>query len=123
MSTPEFDKFDLEGLSLEDIETNDPAEEKLPKGFPEPTQEALVEEEIIISEPVQVTKPMNQVAETALSQVEESASATSDEDQVVCPKCDLAQPKAEQCAGCGVYIAKALAQIGQSKIEITAVKF
>ena len=128
MSTPEFDKFDLEGLSLEDIETNDPAEEKIPKGFPEPTQEALVEEEIIISEPVQSAEPMNQVAETAQSNADESAGANSssnsnsNEDQIVCPKCELAQPKAEQCAGCGVYIAKALAQIGQSKIEITAVK-
>ncbi|AZZ92898.1 hypothetical protein EUZ85_20070 [Hahella sp. KA22] len=36
----------------------------------------------------------------------EEAVAKPSDDRVTCPKCNLEQPKAEQCAGCGVYMHK-----------------
>ncbi|MFK7816174.1 MAG: hypothetical protein AB8B92_07545 [Gammaproteobacteria bacterium] len=111
MSTPEFDKFDLEGLSLEDIEPAKPVKAERPKDqFIDD-----LEEHIVISEPI------DEVIEPELVKIADSAE--SDDGQMVCPKCELEQIKAEQCSGCGVYVEKAKAQIGQSKIEITSVKF
>ncbi len=105
MSTPEFDKFDLEGLSLEEVEPAKPVEVKLPENLPKD----------------QIEESIEQATDPGLASIDEVAE--TNEEQIVCPKCELVQPKVEQCSGCGVYIAKAQAQIGQSKIEITAVKF
>ena len=117
MSTPEFDKFNLEGLSLEDIE---PAKSEKVE-LPEDQLEDEPVEQIVLVEPAQTAEPVDQVGEPELVDIAESADPT--EGRMVCPKCELEQIKAEQCSGCGVYVAKAQAQIGQSKIEITAVKF
>ncbi len=113
MSTPEFDKFDLEGLSLEDIEPAKPAKVELPKDQAKDDYE----EHIVISEPIE------QVSKDEPELVKVVDSVESSEGQMVCPKCELEQIKAEQCSSCGVYVEKAKAQIGQSKIEITSVKF
>lgn len=127
MSGPEFDKFDLEGLSLEEVEPAKPVVEKpledqsLDQPVDQPVEE-IVLADAIPAEPEQVAESGDQlVDEPELMNMSESADPS--EGQMVCPKCELEQIKAEQCSGCGVYIAKALAQIGQSKIEITAVKF
>lgn len=123
MSTPEFDKFDLEGLSLEDVEPTNPVKvepsidqlKNMSKDQLEAKLSDKIEEQIVIAEPV------DQVVEPELMSITENADSA--DSQMVCPKCELEQNKAEQCAGCGVYVAKAKAQIGQSKIEITSVKF
>ena len=114
MSTAEFDKFDLEGLSLEEME---PVKEKKLDIKPEP-----VEQEPVI-EVKPAPAPEEQVVEAAPPPTTDAAEKAQSEDQMTCPKCELEQPKSEQCAGCGVYIAKALAQLGQSKIQITSTKF
>ncbi len=101
MSKTDFDKFNLEGLSLEDTEpvkTN-----KL---------ESAVQAEKVV--------PVNQPAKAAADNDDDSEKT---ENLMICPKCELEQPKAEQCIGCGVYVQKAMAQMGQSKIEITSTKF
>ncbi len=119
MSTPEYDKFDLEGLSLEDIEPANSEKVELPEDQPEnePVEQVVLAEPI----PAQTKEPVDQLSEPELVNIPESADPT--EGRMICPKCELEQLKAEQCSGCGVYVAKAQAQIGQSKIEITAVKF
>ena len=52
----------------------------------------------------------------------EEKTPVEEDNMMVCPKCNLRQEKAEQCAGCGVYIQKLIAPsasdtvIGQSTI-------
>jgi|GEM_PF-2788094 len=134
MSTPEFDKFDLDGLSLEDVE---PAKTEKLEGQ---DNQAPVEE-IELAEPVQEIPPVKPLAEPVqeapqVAQPIEAApppasipaannpqSEDVPEGKMLCPKCELLQEKAEQCEGCGVYVAKAQAAIGQSKIQITSTKF
>ena len=103
MSNTEFDKFDLEGLSLEDAE-------------PVKTKKT---EPVVQAVPVTT---MEQPTETA-KPADSDENSEKAENLMICPKCELEQPKAEQCKGCGVYVEKAMAQIGQSKIEITSTKF
>ncbi len=119
MSTAEFDKFDLEGLSLEDIEPAKPVEveQKVPQDLPQEIEEIQVKP--VEQEPVKkAAEPMPQAQNT-----QNAESADVPEGKMVCPKCELLQDKAEQCSGCGVYVAKAQAQVGQSKIQITSTKF
>ena len=124
MSTPEFDEFDLEGLSLEDVEPAKPAKA-------EQSPQELLEQELLMAEPVKQAEPVEEVVQAApppaptpaAQAANQSNGADLPEGQMICPKCELVQPKAEQCSGCGVYVAKAQAQIGQSKIEITSTKF
>lgn len=126
MSTIDFDKFDLDGLSLEDVEPG-----KAEK--PEPSEKAETAKAIDAPEnavrpepdpvqPVQVEEIAPAPAEDVELVVQEEHTENA-EDQMTCPKCELQQSKAEQCSACGVYVEKALAQIGQSKIQITATKF
>ena len=126
MSTAEFDKFDLEGLSLEEVEPAKPVQDEK-----EALQDLAQEIEEIQLNPVEPT-PVKKVAAPeptpapAPAQVQSAPTAENSdipEGKMVCPKCELLQDKAEQCAGCGVYIAKAQAQMGQSKIQITSTKF
>ena len=100
MSKTDFDKFNLEGLSLEETE---PVKSK--------KLESVEQAEKIV--------PVEQPVKAAAN--DEDAEKT--ENLMTCPKCELEQPKAEQCSRCGVYVQKAMAQIGQSKIEITSTKF
>ena len=101
MSNTDFDKFNLEGLSLEDTE---------------PVKSKKLEPEVQAEPDVHIEK----VVEVAADNDEKSEK---NENLMICPKCELEQPKAEQCIGCGVYVQKAMAQMGQSKIEITSTKF
>ena len=103
MSNTEFDKFNLEGLSLEDAE-------------PVKTKKL---EPVVQAEPITPVEQPNEAVVT----VHDDENSENKEDLMTCPKCELEQPKAEQCSGCGVYVEKALALIGQSKIEITSTKF
>ncbi len=119
MSTPEFDEFDLEGLSLEEVESSKPVKaEQLPA-------EEMLEQELKSAQPIEQIKPVEEVVQAAPPPAPEAKSdeANLPEGQMMCPKCELVQEKAEQCSGCSVYIAKAKAAIGQSKIQITSTKF
>lgn len=128
MSSIDFDKFDLDGLSLETIE------DKIDEQPREQTREQKSTNQAELTDPVNVsevrkspTKVQPEKIQVKPEQAEElivakTQSETSGE-SMTCPKCELQQVKAEQCSGCGVYVEKALAQIGQSNIQITAVKF
>lgn len=129
MSSTDFDKFDLEGLSLEDIEPVKKAEapeDKLEVIEPAKAPEISVEE--IEAKPVEVPQVIEEIKSAAPPQpvanhaAENAEASTVPDGQMVCPKCELVQPKAEQCSGCGVYVKKALA-MSQSKIQITSTKF
>ncbi len=124
MSTPEFEEFDLEGLSLEEV---DPAK---PVKAEQMQAEELLEQELKMAKPIESVQPIEAkpVEKVIQAAPPPAAEATSDEanlpeGQMICPKCELVQEKAEQCSGCGVYVAKAKAAIGQSKIQITSTKF
>jgi len=126
MSTPEFDKFDLEGLSLEDMAPVAKKADVTEKAEIPNSTDAL--ENILDAESAQVEEiepapaPTPESAEDVDLVVQDDQTGNA-EDQMTCPKCELQQPKAEQCSGCGVYVEKALAQIGQSKIQITGTKY
>ena len=129
MSTADFDKFDLEGLSLEDMEPVKKAEsveDKLEVIEPAKAPEIRVEE--IEAKPVEAPQLIEEVKPAAppplaAHPTTENAEANYLSDgQMSCPKCELVQAKAEQCSGCGVYVKKAQA-MGQSKIQITSTKF
>jgi hypothetical protein len=110
MSTIDFDQFDIEGLSLEEMEPVKKAEtveETESEKIPEIKAEA-------VRKSVAVDTPLNADAERT--------EASSVEGSMTCPKCELEQPKAEQCSGCGVYVKKAQA-VSPSKIQITSTKF
>jgi len=124
MSSIDFDKFDLDGLSLEAIEPgkveNSESNEKIEAAKTIEAPEASVN-----PEPPQVEEIEPAPAPTTEEVGSEAHSepAANGEEQMTCPKCELQQAKAEQCSSCGVYVEKALAQMGQSKIQITATKF
>ena len=129
MSTTDFDKFDLEGLSLQDIEPANKVE--APEGGklePTPPKAPEIEVEVIEAIPVETpqvieeVKPVEAPQPVEIVATDEAKAAKSADEQMTCPKCELAQPKAEQCSGCGVYVKKAAA-MGQSKIQITSTKF
>ena len=118
MSTIDFDKFDLDDLSLESMEVAKAEEPKTNKSSePEPASTMNTPEKNRSTDSVEA-KP-EQTVELAV----ETKQVDNTEDQMTCPKCELQQIKADQCSGCGVYVEKALAQIGQSNIQITATKF
>ena len=127
MSTPEFDKFDLEGLSLEDMSPAPAKAEKpdVPEK-PEIPNSTDSLENILDAESAQVEEiepaPAPEFAEEVGLEVQDNQTENA-EDQMTCPKCELQQPKAEQCSDCGIYVEKALAQIGKSKIQITGTKY
>ena len=125
MSTPEFDKFDLDGLSLEEIEPKKVEQPEQTKKV-EPKQVELEPEPVQVEEVIEA-KPVQPVEADQAELVEKTENANANanvpDGQMVCPKCELLQDKAEQCSGCGVYVKKAAAQIGQSKIQITKTKF
>jgi hypothetical protein len=114
MNTIDFDKFDLDGLSLEDIDPVKADESKSNK---------KLETDNAIDTPENNESPAKAEPEQTVELVEAANQADNTEEQMTCPKCELQQIKADQCSGCGVYVEKALAQIGQSNIQITASKF
>ena len=142
MSTTDFDKFDLDGLSLEDMEPvkkTEPSLDELaqeikpvepsPKVNAEPVIEAapppVPEDNVEVIEVAAPPPPAPpQVAPQPPQQTDaaQAENANVPEGSIVCPKCEHVQPQAEQCVNCGVYVKKALAQ-GQSKIQITHTKF
>jgi len=129
MSNTDFDKFDLEGLSLEDMEPVKKAEAPEDKvEIIEPAKAPEVNFEEIEVKPVEAPQVIEEVQSAPPPQpaanpaVENTDSSSLPDGQMACPKCELVQPKAEQCSGCGVYVAKALA-MGQSNIQITSTKF
>ena len=123
MSTIDFDKFYLDGLSLEDIEPEKTEEPKEPKEPKELNSNKKLETAIVIDTPENNENSVRQESEKAVELVVGAKPAENSEEQMTCPKCELQQIKAEQCSSCGVYVEKALAQIGQSNIQITATKF
>ena len=137
MSNTDFDKFDLEGLSLEDIEPDKKADspidelqqeakpvepppevnaEPVIQAAPPPVPEDNVEVIEITAPPAEPLQPPQQAEEG------QAENANVPEGSMTCPKCEHVQPQAEQCSSCGVYVKKALAQ-SQSKIQITHTKF
>ncbi|ABC29693.1 conserved hypothetical protein [Hahella chejuensis KCTC 2396] len=56
--------------------------------------------------------------EEELRAKEEAAVKPSD-DRITCPKCNLEQPKADQCAGCGVYMHKVAPPVASSEAAQT----
>ena len=53
----------------------------------------------------------------------EELEPTKSEKLMTCPKCDLQQPKADQCSGCGVYVNKVQTSSPEkSNLNITSVK-
>ena len=121
MSTIDYKEFDLEGLSLEEMET---VETETTNKVDVAENDIANNENVIevkTTEPLQVAESLH--IEESIELVQTPTQAGSDEEQITCPKCQLQQPKVEQCVGCGVYVEKAMAQIGQSKIQITATKF
>ena len=133
MSNTDFDKFDLDGLSLEDMEPVKKAEPSLdelaqelkpvepsPEVNAEPVIEAapppLPEDNV---EVIEITAP---AAPSPQANTGEAENANVPEGSMACPKCEHVQPQAEQCSSCGVYVKKAMAQ-SQSKIQITHTKF
>jgi hypothetical protein len=128
MSTIDFKEFDLEGLSLEEMETVDadtvekidvPVNKSAHESVNKP-ENSKIEIQARTAAPIDAEESY---IEESIELVETAAQAENAEEQIICPKCELEQLKVEQCAGCGVYIEKAMAQIGQSKIQITATKF
>jgi hypothetical protein len=115
MSTIDFDKFDLDGMSLEDIEPKKAEKPQKPHQVEQKPEPKSVQVEEVIE-----VKPVQQSVEA--EQIDKTENAKVPDGQMICPKCELEQPKAEQCSGCGVYVKKAQAQ-GQSKIQITSTKF
>lgn len=128
MSTIDFEKFDLEGLSLEEVEPEKPQSTEQPETVksidaPENLENSIMPESVQVEIEEIESAPAPAPAEDEVELVVQDEQAENAEDHMTCPKCELKQPKAEQCSGCGVYVEKALAQIGQSKIQITATKF
>ncbi|WLQ16730.1 hypothetical protein O5O45_12460 [Hahella aquimaris] len=88
----------------------------LKKGLDLETARAYVRklESIGMAATVQEVKPEPTIKAHTLSlepteeelRAKEEAAAKPAEDRVTCPKCNLEQPKADQCAGCGVYMHK-----------------
>lgn len=126
MSTIDFDKFDLDGLSLESMQEVK-SEEPKSENISEPSTIVNAHEKKQNSADIEADSRLEREPipepEQSVEIVIEDSQADNSEEQMTCPKCELQQIKAEQCSGCGVYVEKALAQIGQSNIQITAVKF
>ena len=124
MSTIDFDKFDLDGLSLESMQDTNTEESKSDKvSDPSSIVDTPVNKQNSVSvEEDNKPEPLPE-PEASVELVVEDRQSENTEDQMTCPKCELQQIKAEQCSSCGVYVEKALAQIGQSNIQITATKF
>lgn len=137
MSSTDFDKFDLDGLSLEDMEPVKKAESSLDElaqeAKPIDSPPDVDAEPVIEAAPPPLPEDNVEVIEisalpTTPSQPPEQANACQAENanvpegSMACPKCEHVQPQAEQCESCGVYVKKALA-MNQSKIQITHTKF
>ena len=130
MSTTDFDKFDLEGLSLEDMESvkkaEAPEEDELEaiKSAKAPAikVEEIEAKPIEVPQVIEEVKPAAPPPPAAIPTAENAEASNLPDGHMTCPKCEFVQPKAEQCSNCGVYVKKALA-MGQSKIQITSTKF
>ena len=123
MSGIDFDKFDLEGLSLEDMEPVKKAE-SIVDDIPQEAKPVEVPE--VEAKPVEIDESLSSLQRTENADVGGEEAAKDSGGSMTCPKCELEQPKAEQCSGCGVYVKKAQAQVqaqGKSKIQITSAKF
>ncbi|MCG8314701.1 MAG: hypothetical protein MI976_15950 [Pseudomonadales bacterium] len=76
----------------------------------------LVHLEEIITEPASITlslEPIGDALDSARANANNVAvpqnASSAPSATMVCPKCNLEQPRAEQCEGCGVYIHKVMA--------------